>query len=133
MKTASYRFGKFFFKAFFKPVGQGWEVSVTFDRKNIFVGNFIHRAEASTWWNIVNREIRTFTKTYWIANKAAKTWYGNFFSAHLYKNYYKYLDRLFARYQRTYSTQFSKNVRRYNSARRNWNPQDRFYLTRKAA
>jgi hypothetical protein len=132
MKQTSYKFGGCYIKAQFKPVGQGYETCVTFDKKIVFVGNFIHKKEATQWWAFMTREIRTFTKTYWLANKGAKTWYGKFFSNHLYKTYYKFLDKVFVKYNKTYKTAFSKDARKYNKVRRNWNREDRFQLVRSA-
>lgn len=132
MKSNSYRFGQYYFKAYCKTVGQGWEVSVHWDKKCIFIGNFIHKAEATAWWNILNKEIKNFTRTYWISSRSAKTWYGHFFSNHLYKTYYSFLDKVFVKYNRTFKSAFSKDVRRYNYLKRNMDRGERFFLTRAA-
>ena len=132
MKTTNYRFGGTTFKAQFRTVGQGWEVCVTWGKKTVFVGNFIHKAEAMKWWNTMNSEIRSFTNTYWIANKNATSWYATFFSNHLYKCYYKFLDKLFVKYNKTYSTQVSKNVKKYNTLRKGWSRTERIHVTKAA-
>ena len=131
MKTTHYRFGGTAFKATLSSAGHGWEVCVTWHKKNLFVGNFIHKAEAVKWWNLMNGEIRSFTKTYWIANKNATTWYANFISNHLYKCYYKFLDKVFVKHTRTYATAVSKNVKKYRTISKGWHHSNR--LTVKAA
>jgi hypothetical protein len=132
MKSTTYRFGGASFKAQFRTVGQGWEVCVNYGKKNVFVGNFIHKAEATKWWNTMNREMRAFTNTYWIANKSATNWYATFVSNHLYKCYYRFLDKLFVKYNRTYTTHFNKNVKKYNSLRRGWTKSHRYHLVKAA-
>src|SRR5579884_1146152 len=128
MKTAHYRLGDFTCKAFCRSVGHGYEVGVTFDKKTIFVGNFIHRAEATQWWSIMSKEMHHFTKKYGVTNKSAKSWYGTFISNHLYKNYYKFLDRLFYKYNQVYTKAVTKDVRKFNRIQRDVLRQRRTHL-----
>ncbi|MGE4108142.1 MAG: hypothetical protein AB7F66_13080 [Bacteriovoracia bacterium] len=120
MKTKIYRNGKLVCKAYQKPAGMGWEVGFTFDGKNIFVGNFIHSSEANTWYRLMNHEVRGFSRRYKVGRTFPKSWFGNFLATHLYKTYYNYLDRVFTKYQRGFTTDFSRNVRRYQKLNRGW-------------
>ena len=132
MKSTTYHFAGTILKAQFRTVGQGWEVSVNYGKKTVFIGNFIHKEEAIKWWTAMNSEIRSFTKTYWIANKSSTTWYATFFSNHLYKCYYKFLDKVFAKYNKTFSHAVFKNVKKYKTLRKGWNPSHRLHLTKAA-
>ena len=132
MKTTTYRFAGTTCKTQFKTVGQGWEVCVHMGGKNIFVGNFIHKAEATKWWGLMTREMKTFTRKYWIGNKTATTWYCTFLSNHLYKTYYKFLDKIFVNHNRTYTRSVNKGVRKYNTLRRGWTHNTRYTLTKAA-
>ena len=80
---------------------------------------------------LVGTEIRTFTRTYWVPNKFNKTWYGAFFSNSLYRAYYKFLDRVFAKHNKTYATAFTRDARKYQTLRRTWK-RDRTHFTRAA-
>ena len=62
MKSRTYKFGTFTFKAYFKKVGNSFEVAVKYGPKVLFLGNFIHRVEANKWWTYMNKEITTFKK-----------------------------------------------------------------------
>ena len=42
MKSKTYRYGNVTFKAIHKAVGNGWETTIWYAGKPIFVGNFIH-------------------------------------------------------------------------------------------
>jgi hypothetical protein len=125
MKTKSYKYGKFTLKTYHKEVGHGYEVGLHFDKKSIFVGNFIHRTEANHWWSYMNKELRTFAKRYWVSPKAPKSWYTNFIKAHLYKKYYAYLDKVFSKYNRQYNTEFNKEQRRYRQLKKQWKPSEK--------
>jgi len=125
-KTKTYRYGKWNFKAYQKTVGQGYEVGLYFNNKPIFVGNFIRANEAAKWWNQLNREVRGFTKRYWATRTTSAQWYGKFFSNHLYRTYYTFLDRLFTKYNTTYNRAFNTNVKKYFKYRKNWTAAERF-------
>ena len=120
MKTKSYRYGKIHFKAYYKTVGHGYEVGLLCGKKTLFVGNFIHTDEATTWWKMMNKETALFAKKYWAAENVSSTWYCNFISTHLHKCYYKYLDTCFAKYTKTYTKAFSRDFRRYRAMKKNW-------------
>ena len=57
MTTKNWKNGTLRCRSYSKNVGAGWEVGVICGGKLIFVGNFIHRAEASRWFGILNREM----------------------------------------------------------------------------
>lgn len=124
MKTKKYRYGKFYFKAYTKTVGHGYEVGLTYGKKTIFVGNFIHKEEATKWWTTLNKETTHFVNKYWINEGVSATWYCNFFSSHLYKTYYGFLDKLFSNYTYKYNQSFKRDVRRYRSMKRHWDHND---------
>jgi len=121
MKTKNYKFGHTYLKCHFKTAGLGYEVSVTFAKKTIFVGNFIHKAEATRWWGLMNREIFAFTKTYFLNQKVSKTFYTNFFSNTLYKTYYTFLDKMFVNYNKTYARAVVRDTKKYRSMKKTWN------------
>ncbi len=125
-KTKVYRYGKWNFKAYQKTVGNGYEIGLLFNNKPIFVGNFIHAGEATKWWNQLNKEVRGFTTRFWATRTTSAKWYGKFFSNHLYRTYYSFLDRLFIKYNTTYNKAFNKNVKKYFKYRKNWTANERF-------
>lgn len=120
MKTKYYSNGQYKFRAYMKPVGEGYEVGFYSGKTPVFVGNFIHSKEATQWYAIMNRQIRQFSKRYTVGPKFPVNWYMHFAKNHLYKCYYGYLDRLFARYNREYDTAYKRDVRRYNRMKKNW-------------
>jgi hypothetical protein len=120
MKTKTYRYGKAAFKAYHRNVGQGFEVGLYFNRKPIFVGNFIHKKEALRWWGQMNREIKSFTKKYWITTNTNFDWYKKFFSNHLYKSYYTHLDKAFTKYTTTFQKAVTRDVKKYNQLKKNF-------------
>ncbi len=132
--SKTYQYGDFSFKTYCKPVGQGWEVSLYCFGKPYFVGNFIHKKEAYAWWKTFNKEITSFSKTYWCSDDTPQQWYCHFMTNHLYKKYYAFLDKMFAQYNKEYKTAFFKDVKKYNKMKKTWEPSEKFYLTpRKAA
>jgi hypothetical protein len=74
------------------------------DDTQIFVGNFIHQKEAKKWWSFMNREIKSFATEYPYSEEASFAWYSKFFSHHLYKAYYGWLEHEFKKYQKTFNT-----------------------------
>ncbi len=132
MKTKSYKYGPHRCKSYMKHVGKGYEVGFHFGRHPVFVGNFIHAKEANYWWNYMNKEIGTFVKRYCLTPKAPISWYCQFFSRHLYKCYYTYLDREFAKYQKNYSRAWQQDQKKYNQLRKNWNTRDYFEFRKTA-
>lgn len=114
-KMKNYKFGKMIFKAYCKPAGKGFEVGMTHQGKPVFVGNFIHRAEAMKWWGLMNTYAHKFCRSHEFVPTASPTWYNKYFGNLLYKNYYLYLDKQFSKYQKTYSAktfQFAKQYKK---------------------
>lgn len=128
MKTKTYKYGPHRCKAYLKTVGMGYEVGFYFDKFPIFVGNFIHTKEANYWWNCMNKEITYFTRHYKLGARAPLNWYRQFFSRHLYKTYYSYLDREFTKYQKNYTKAWNQDQKKYNTLKKNWNPTEWFYF-----
>jgi len=125
MKTKSYKFGNKFFKAYFKSVGEGFEVGLHFNRKSIFVGNFLHKKEAMKWWATMNKEIRMFTTRYWVTMNTNFNWYSKFFSNHLYQTYYMHLDKWFNGYTNNFQKAFKKELKKYNQFKKNWDHKEK--------
>lgn len=113
MKTKSYKYGKHTLKAYSKKAGEGWEVGFFFDKRRIFVGNFIHTAEATEWWKVMNEEVRRFTHKHHYAPRVPKAFYSKFFSNHMYNTYYGYLDKAFSIYATTYGREYKQQLKRY--------------------
>lgn len=126
MKQRKYKVGKYTCHTYYKEVGNGFEVGCNFGTTQVFVGNFIHTAEATQYWTMINKEIRTFCKKYWIGPKASAIWYRRFLTNYLYTNYYKFLDTKFNTYQRTYTSAFRKDETKYRRLARNWDKHDKF-------
>jgi len=118
MKTKSYRNGKSSFKAYHRNVGQGFEVGLYFNRKPIFISNFIDKKEALRWWGQMNREIKSFSKKYWMTANTNIEWYKKFFGNHLYKSYYGYLDKAFGKYTTTFKKAVARDVKKYNKLKK---------------
>ncbi len=114
MKKKVYEYGPHKCKAYFKSAGKGWEVGFHFGNKPIFVGNFIHKAEANKWWTLMNKEVRTFSKRFGLHAKAPITFYRKFFSNHLYNNYYAWLDKEFNRYEKNYLRAVNSGKKEYS-------------------
>lgn len=112
-KTKYFYHGDFEFKAYCKPVGYGWEVGVLCKGRPVFVGNFVHRPEATKWWNQMNKEIRSFTKHYQSTPATPARWFCNFLGHHIYNCYYAWLGKVFTTHTRHYKSAFSKDVKKY--------------------
>ena len=116
MKSKSFKYGKQYFKTYCKSVGHGFEVGFEWDKKVLFVGNFIHQKEATKWYGILNKEVLHFSKKYWWNPEATNqfnSFYAKFFTNHLYKMYYGYLDKLFVKYNKEYSRASSRDTKKY--------------------
>jgi hypothetical protein len=133
MKTKKYLYGKFYFTAYYKPVGHGYEVGMTYGKKTIFVGNFIHKEEATTWFAKMNLECKHFVNKYWINDNVSTTWYCSFFKNHLYKTYYSFLDKLFTEYKHSYNKAFKKDFKNYKNLKKHWHLDDAPVFKIKAA
>ena len=120
MKSKKYTHGKYNFTSYWKAVGEGWEVGFFYGRDPIFVGNFIHQSEATQWFKIMNREITSFSKKYPVGTKFPFAWYCNFIKNDLYKCYYGYLDRVFARYNRDFKKNVYSFQKKYSKMTKNW-------------
>ncbi len=119
-KTKTYRSGTTTCRTYLKTAGNGFEVGFVFAGKTTFVGNFVHSSEATTWYNIMNREIRQFSKKYKVGPKCSKTWYGRFVTAHLNNRYCGYVERLFTRHTSTAKKAFNRDERKYTQMKRRW-------------
>lgn len=120
MKKTFFTFGDFRCFAYLKAAGQGFEVGFQFGRETIFVGNFIHKAEATKWWNLMNKEMKTFTTRFQATEDAPFAWYAKFFSHHLYNSYYNFLEQEFAKHQKTFAKAFAKDAKKYETFKKNW-------------
>lgn len=131
-RTKYYKFGPHKCRAYYKPVGQGYEVGLVFGRKHFFVGNFVHYKEANEWWTYFNKEIASFGQKYWLSSETPINWYREFLSHHLYKNYYSWLDKKFTRYEKNYVSFFKKDEKKYKQLSKKWSHEDH-YSFQKAA
>ena len=130
MKT--YKYGDLTFKTYFKPVGQGFEVSFYCGAKPYFVGNFVHKKEAQMWWRIFNTEITNFAKKYWCSDETNHQWYCTFMTNHLYKMYYTFLDKMFARYTVNFKKATFKDIKKYNKIKKTMAPSEKYYFQKAA-
>lgn len=112
-KTKTYKYGPHTFKSYFKPVGNGWEVGFTHGNRTYWVGNFVHKAEATKWWGMFNKEIMTFSKRFNFTQQMPFSWYCNFLSNHMYTCYYTWLDKMFNKHETTFKKAYSKDFKRY--------------------
>ena len=124
MKNATYWFGDLKCNAYMKQYGQGYEVGFHFGKTQIFMGNFIHKSEATKWWAHMTKELKSFTTRYHVGEKVSHTWYAKFFSNHLYKSYYTFLDKEFAKYNKTFAKAFNVEERKYKTLAKKWNHGD---------
>lgn len=121
------------YKCAMTPVGHGWEVSFTHGSTPIFVGNFVYPKEAQEWFRIMKKEITKFSKRYPVGKKFPVRWYQKFLGDYLYKCYYYYLDRVFAKHTRAFTTHFNKEFSTYRKLSRRWTPGEKHPALRKAA
>jgi len=120
MKFKNYKFGQMTFKSYFKAAGQGYEVGVTYQGKNVFVGNFVHLTEARQWWTLMHKHMRSFVAQHEFVPTASTGWYLKFLGNFLYKPYYGWLDKTFAKYQKSYSKDFFRDNRKYKMLEKNY-------------
>lgn len=112
-KTKYYYFGDMKFEAYSRAAGFGWECGVKYAGKVLFVGNFVHKSECTTWWKQMNRHMATFCKKYDYMEKASTTWHCKFFAHYLNKHYYTFLDKVFTGHNRTYNKFWNQDVKNY--------------------
>ena len=114
MKYKTYKYGNYTCKTYYNKVGNGYECGFIFNGKTVFVGNFIYQPEATRWFGIMNREISKFAKKYTTGYKYPTSFMSEFVRNYLYRYYYAYLDKLFARYNRSYQKAYAKNTKYYH-------------------
>lgn len=117
-KFKNYQFGEMTFKAYCKPVGHGYEVGMTYKGKPVFVGNFVHKAEATLWWKNMGQCFKTFTTKYEYMPSASETWNCKFVSNYVYKFYYAWLDKAFSKYTKEYTKASAVDFKRYKKFER---------------
>ena len=114
-KSKNYHFGTMTFKPYFKKVGVGYEVGVTYQNKTVFVGNFVHEKEARYWWKTMHNHLRSFCSHHEFVPTASPAWYCKYLGNYLYRPYYAWLDKTFTKYTRTYSRETNKNYKQYKT------------------
>ena len=120
MKKTAYCFGDLKCNAYMKECGQGFEVGFYFGKNQIFMGNFIHKTEAVKWYSELTQEVKTFTSHYHVGEEVSYTWYAKFFSNHLYRAYYTFLDQEFAKYHKSFAKAFATEERKYKTFSKKW-------------
>ncbi len=128
-----YKFGRYSCYSYMKPAGNGYEVGFYFGKKPVFVGNFIHKAEAKDYYTHLNKEWKNFATRYWAGPDTSLTWYTKFFTNHIYNHYYKHLDKKFTSYERSYATKKRKYETEYKRKAKSWDKADRYKVYHKAA
>lgn len=112
-KYKNYKFGEMTFKSYFRPVGHGYEVGLTYDGKPIFVGNFVHKTEATYWWKHMSQHLRGFVSKHEYIPTASATWYCKYVSNYVYKYYYAWLDKAFNKYTKEYTKASASDYKEY--------------------
>ena len=120
MKKQTYWFGDLKGEAYYKECGQGYEVGFFFGKEKCFVGNFIHMKEAKKWWSMMTKETTKFGHRYSVTEEVSFAWYKKFFSHHLYRCYYSFLDTEFTRYQRDFTKAFHRDEKKYKHMSKHW-------------
>ena len=119
-KAKNYEFYGYQFKSYFKPAGAGWEVGFTFEGKSLFVGNFVHKTEATQWWKTFNTEITYFFGKFEFPVKGPHQLMTKFFTNHMYQTYYAWLDKKFTQYNKEYTKACKTDVKNYKKMQPTW-------------
>jgi len=110
--------------SYYTSAGEGWEVGFTFQGKTLFVGNFIHKKEATQWYSMMNTEITKFSKKFTFGPKFPVSFFKKFIETHLYASYYTHLDKIFTQYTRSYKKAHVAHVQKYASMKKTWAPKE---------
>jgi hypothetical protein len=135
MSTKLFKNGSKKYKSYMKPVGKGFEVGFLCGTKSLFVGNFVHKSEATQWYQKMNAEYSHFSKKFWHNPKAgaATAFYHKFITHNLYKHYYDFLDKCFGKYTKTFQREYSRDVRTYHKLKKSWTEKGGTPWTRRSA
>lgn len=119
-KTKDYNYYGYNFKAYYMNAGHGYEVGFTFEGKPLFVGNFVHKKEAMEWWKNFNNEIVYFFGKYEFPVKGPHQYMTKFFTNYIYTEYYAWLDKKFAKYNKEYAKAWKHDEKHYKKMKPNW-------------
>ncbi len=119
-KTKDYNYYGYNFKAYYMNAGHGYEVGFTFEGKPLFVGNFVHKKEAMEWWKNFNNEIVYFFGKYEFPVKGPHQYMTKFFTNYIYTEYYAWLDKKFAKYNKEYAKAWKHDEKNYKKMKPNW-------------
>lgn len=131
-KHKMYKHGKDSFKAYCKTAGQGYEVGVKHGSKQLFVSNFIHKTEANQWYQKMNKEMQAFGKRYWVGPNHPRQWYSKFLCNHLYSYYYKFVGKCLNAHNRSFTSAFNKDVKKYRKLKKDWTPKHQIQFKKAA-
>jgi hypothetical protein len=135
MKTKLYKYGTLKYKAYYKTAGKGFEVGFLYGNKPLFVGNFVKKEEATTWFEMMTHEIERFSNKYWhnVKTFSSTVFFHKFATNNLYKHYYDYLDKCFGKHTKNYHREFSRDVKSYERMKRHWAKKENTAYTRRAS
>lgn len=101
--SKTFKFGTSTFKTYCKPAGYGYETGILFNQEPVFVGNFVHKAEAYEWMKQMYSAIGAFFDAYTYYPNVSDRFYRKFFANYMYTTYYAYLDKKFSKYKGQYA------------------------------
>jgi hypothetical protein len=117
----TYAYGPYKYTMYYKKVGEGYEVSLKSKDYTVFVGNFIHKKEATAWCKYFSKQISYFFKKYsYYSFDKKQGFYSHFMKNHFYKVYYAWLNTMFKKYSSTYNKAFSKDLKYYNTKKKTY-------------
>lgn len=102
-----------YFYCYFRTYGPNYEVGIMWEGKTIFFGNFISKPEAMTWYKQLTKEMSYFLKHYTYMPNMKMPWYLNFARNYFYTAYYRFLDRAFTKYTRTFKKAYATDMKMY--------------------